>query len=474
MGSPGPRGSIRQAYQPAEITQRPELPLPQPSAWFQLPQQSHGAQVPSATFTPSAAGLRANDTWQSMPQALQDMITNVYTQGLSMGAQQRPATQSRPVRRDLWSVPLDSSFPQESEMDEGEVDTDNECELSEDEGPPPERPISAMLFKPALYDIMLRKAKQVTTVTPASKPAEAAVGLQPAERLFTEPQPESYHIPSSKIFMDSVKRPWQNPAAAQGPSMMDRKFYTFDPGIENLLTFPTIDEPVASLVSNAVVPSELAEGLKPEDRRAETLIRKTHQMASWAFRATSAASYFNRACILWLQEMQTRVGPEDGRLRQDLSKLILASEFSADATLNASKFASRAMATTLASRRLLWLRSWQVDAKSKWRLASAPFHGSELFGQSLDKVLIEDKEKRKVLLKSAKRTEWRQTPFFRRQPFRQEPATAGTQTARPYSTGYTQNTFRSDRGGYGGRGRQYQNSRKPYRNTNQKGFRGHK
>lgn len=41
-------------------------------------------------------------------------------------------------------------------------------------------------------------------------------------------------------------------------------------------------------------------------------------------------------------------------------------EFSADATLNAARFAFKAIASTVASRRLLWLRQWQVDAKHKW------------------------------------------------------------------------------------------------------------
>lgn len=82
-----------------------------------------------------------------------------------------------------------------------------------------------------------------------------------------------------------------------------------------------------------------------------------------------------------------------------------AAEFSAYVTLNTAKYASGALISTLTSRRLLWLCQWQADLRAKWRLAATPFMGGMLFGESLDPLLIDNREKRKILLSSARWTD---------------------------------------------------------------------
>lgn len=77
--------------------------------------------------------------------------------------------------------------------------------------------------------------------------------------------------------------------------------------------------------------------------------------------------------------------------------MVSALEFSADATLNASRFAAKCIGSTITSRHLLWLRQWQANAKNKWRLASAPYAGDKLFGESLEPLLVESRDKHKVL-----------------------------------------------------------------------------
>lgn len=72
----------------------------------------------------------------------------------------------------------------------------------------------------------------------------------------------------------------------------------------------------------------------------------------------------------------------------------------------------------MTSRHLLWLRHWQADMKSKWKLASAPFKGGKLFGEALDPVLVECKDKRKILPTFNKKQERKTLPYFRRQSFR--------------------------------------------------------
>lgn len=60
------------------------------------------------------------------------------------------------------------------------------------------------------------------------------------------------------------------------PSGNDKKLYTVDASLEDLQKLPPVDAPVAALTSNSVLPPELLEGLKVEDKRAENACHKTH------------------------------------------------------------------------------------------------------------------------------------------------------------------------------------------------------
>lgn len=97
----------------------------------------------------------------------------------------------------------------------------------------------------------------------------------------------------------------------------------------------------------------------------------------------------------------------DTRSHQDLNKILAALEFSTDVTLNVSRFAAKAIGSSVTSRRLLWLRNWQADAKSKWRLASSAFEGPSLFGAPLEPLLIETKDKKRILCSISRRSEQR-------------------------------------------------------------------
>lgn len=72
--------------------------------------------------------------------------------------------------------------------------------------------------------------------------------------------------------------------------------------------------------------------------------------------APTAASFFSCSSLFWLQQLQERIPAGDSRAHQDLNKIVAALQFTADATLIATRFASRAMASSVASHRLLWLR----------------------------------------------------------------------------------------------------------------------
>ncbi|XP_060547192.1 uncharacterized protein LOC117673540 [Pantherophis guttatus] len=51
----------------------------------------------------------------------------------------------------------------------------------------------------------------------------------------------------------------------------------------------------------------------------------------------------------------------DAQSHQDLNKISAALEYSTDATLNATRFSAKSLGSTITSRRLLWLRSWQAN-----------------------------------------------------------------------------------------------------------------
>lgn len=159
----------------------------------------------------------------------------------------------------------------------------------------------------------------------------------------------------------------------------------------------------------------------------------------------------------------TAAGQDSHRGHQaaNINMLAAATEYSSDATLNTAKFASRALASNVTSRRLVWLRHWQADMRSKWRLVLAPFKGGNHFGDSLDPVLVEDREKRKVLPSSYRRTDRRSSPYFHRQSFW---AVDPGFRASPFQRQYPQAGDRSqERQSFHDRGRQQPYSRWPFR-----------
>ncbi|XP_034265608.1 uncharacterized protein LOC117661164 [Pantherophis guttatus] len=188
----------------------------------------------------------------------------------------------------------------------------------------------------------------------------------------------------------------------------------------NILQVPSVDAPVVALSSASPLTGPSEEFLRPEDKKFERSLVKDHQASAWSIQASLAASFFNRASILWLHQLQERLPPSDMRSHQDINKILTAVEFSANATLNAARFSAKAIGASVTSHRLLWLRQWQADVRNKWRLASAPFSGNNLFGLALDPLLIETKDHRKILPALSRRSDPRQQGSFRSHSFRSD------------------------------------------------------
>lgn len=227
---------------------------------------------------------------------------------------------------------------------EGEEEL-GDFEFSEDERVSLEKPMYFGLFCPNLFKTLLFKAK--TTANMGRMESLADYPMEPKDpcaSLFTEQVTAQEVIPSPKFFVDVIKRQWDQPGFIPAPSGMDKRMYTAEQELEELLQILAVDVPLATLASAAILPSDTAERLRAEDRKAELSACKTHQAAAWAIN-----SFFSRTSLLWLSQMLARTSPEDTCLQQDISKLIAAAEYLADATLNAAKFASRALASNVTS-----------------------------------------------------------------------------------------------------------------------------
>lgn len=424
--------------------------------------------LPEATFTPTAAGLRPESaTASGQPVDFNVLFSQAMSQFFQAGFQQAagmfppplyvpaPACQVQPAPVHCSTEHFDQASV--SVRDEEFMD---DFEMSEDEESSQEGPAFPGLFKPSLFKSLLRKAKIATNMDTELTQTSVSQAPGPADKLFNLPKPKCDFVPCPDLFSQVIQKPWEQPTSLSGPNALDRTLYSVAPHLDALLQLPTVDEPVASLTSSSILVGEAGDGLKFEDKRAEMAFRKTHQAAAWAIRAATSSSFFNRASLVWLRQLRDKFPPEDTRLQQDLAKLIAAAEYSADASLSAARFASRAMASSVSSRRLLWLRNWRADSKSKWRLTAAPYKGQTLFGDSLDSVLVENRDKKKVLPTSFRRQDRRPSPY-QRPPFRQGQGAGGA----PYYRHYQPYQSTSDRSAFRDRGSRQSSFRRPFRSA---------
>lgn len=156
-----------------------------------------------------------------------------------------------------------------------------------------------------------------------------------ADPLFAELTIESEEVPAPCLFLDVVQRQWSLPGLGPNPSGLDRRLYNMGMDFSKALLVPSVDAPVVALSVSSNLPGP------PEDKRSEQLLVKVHQASAWAVKAASSSSFFDRASLLWLWQLQARLLISDTRSHQDINKIIASVEFSADATLNASRFAAR-------------------------------------------------------------------------------------------------------------------------------------
>lgn len=103
--------------------------------------------------------------------------------------------------------------------------------------------------------------------------------------------------------------------------------------------------------------------------------------------------------------------PEDcRRALEGATRMLKAVSFMSDATLDAMVFASRFLSSAAAARRTIWLRAWPTTYQDKAIVTSCPFQGDKLFGEALERILIETTDKKKAMPQSLRRGNKR--PFW--------------------------------------------------------------
>lgn len=222
------------------------------------------------------------------------------------------------------------------------------------------------------------------------------------------PQVTSPRVFPLPIFFErQLKAEWRKPASnKQCPSSVRR-----------LYNLPLVDAPVLDLQSSGILTEDGQGSIRDAwDKKIEVALQHAHEATSMAVKACATASIVSRASIIWGWKMLELLPESETRLVEGATRMLKASEFAADATLDGMIFASRAQASSVVARRGLWLRALQADIHSKQLVAAYAYKGGKLFGPSLEKILVETKEKKKAFPRSLRK------PDQRNQPFRSGPA----------------------------------------------------
>lgn len=279
-----------------------------------------------ATFTCTAADLRPEGSWNlgappspskfqippSMP-GMQDFIAEAIRQGIAAGLQERAQLPLQPhspaTARPHLSPAVEESSPSPT-SEEGET---RDAELSGEEDQGPEKLASMGLFPPALFKPLLAKAKAALDFGP---PASQATE-QPSGSWFTEHRIETEAIPTPQIFVDAIQRQWATLTSGPGPLTNKKCFYNIEALLDKVLAWPLVDNPIVALYSAMTLPAGQEDLLKSEDRQADQVLHRGHQASAWSVRASTAALFFSRSCLSWLQQLQGRIPVADSWADQD-------------------------------------------------------------------------------------------------------------------------------------------------------------
>lgn len=280
--APPPRllpGELADSGPPLGLSRGVSLSLPDVSAAGLAASHTPLRRQPEATFTPTAAGLRAAEGCLSGSQLdFQSLLSTALSSLLAAGIQQatHPPLQSLPIQHLAQANPSTGAHSPPCKESASSIDSKHgedcpeDIEFSEDEGLLPDAPAFTGLFRPSLLKSLLHKARLTTNLgkndTPLSK---SQIASGPHDLLFRLSKPDKDFIPCPQLFSEVIRNPWTQPGSLTTPSSQDKRLHCAVPELEELLALPSVDAPVVSLSSTSVLSTDSMDRLKSEDRKAE-------------------------------------------------------------------------------------------------------------------------------------------------------------------------------------------------------------
>lgn len=296
-----------------------------------------------------------------------------------------------PTLDPIGSWPQESACSSEEPSEEGELSGGDEDEETQDH--------SRRLCPLDLSSKIIAKVYERLQLhnSGGSQPQEEP-GPSRREFMPSGGSSSAFSAPIPQEFVRIRDQEWDSPNRHRRFPRGLSKLYAPAKQDEEAAQVPKVDQPVAALSSSTFYPSQGEGGPKdPNDRRTDSALKRGFEASSTCLTACSLSSLLARGILAWTQDLQNSGTHFPSSIRNTLRKIALTASLSADISLDAFQLSARALASNVVSRRNLWLRNWEVDQGTQAKLISVPFQGAQLFGQGLEPLLTEDKDKRKVL-----------------------------------------------------------------------------
>ncbi|XP_073433479.1 uncharacterized protein [Dendrobates tinctorius] len=198
-------------------------------------------------------------------------------------------------------------------------------------------------------------------------------------------------FPLNQKIQDLIHREWKKPDKRGSlPPALKCRYPFDDPAVNTWDRAPKLDAAIAKASKKSSLPFEDMGSLKdPLDRKADTFLKNTWEMAAGSLRPAVASTCTARSMMVWLDQLESQL--KQGTSRQTilgaLPTIQEGAAFLADASADAVRMAARAAGLSNAARRALWLKCWQGDIQSRAKLCAIPCEGEYLFSAVLDELL---------------------------------------------------------------------------------------
>ncbi|CAJ0953011.1 unnamed protein product [Ranitomeya imitator] len=195
-------------------------------------------------------------------------------------------------------------------------------------------------------------------------------------------------FPVNDKIQDLILREWKKPEKKGSlPPALKRRYPFEDTTVDTWDKAPKLDAAVAKASKRAALPFEDMGSLKdPLDRKADTFLKGTWEMAAGSLRPAVAATCTARSLMVWLEQLESQLkeGASRSSILSALPVIQDAAAFLSDASVDSVRMAARAAGLSNAARRALWLKCWSGDIQSRSKLCAIPCKGEYLFGPTLD------------------------------------------------------------------------------------------